>query len=142
MLPGVTRDSLLALAHDLGYAAEEGKISTDEWQAGNASGALTEVFACGTAAVITPVGTVKSASDEWTVGDGSPGPITMQLRQKLLALQTGREPDRTAGCTAWSDPPSAGGRSLAGGPAAEVDVGPAGRRPALALVPRSCRAEP
>ena len=93
LLPGITRDSLLALAHDLGYAAEEGKISTDEWQAGNASGALTEVFACGTAAVITPVGTVKSASDEWTVGDGSPGPVTMQLRQKLLALQNGREPD-------------------------------------------------
>ncbi len=93
LLPGITRDSLLALAHDLGYAAEEGKISTDEWQAGNASGALTEVFACGTAAVITPVGTVKSASDEWTVGDGSPGPVTMQLRQQLLALQNGREPD-------------------------------------------------
>ncbi len=93
LLPGITRDSLLALAHDLGYAAEEGKISTDEWQAGNASGALTEVFACGTAAVITPVGTVKSVSDEWTVGDGSPGPVTMQLRQKLLALQNGGEPD-------------------------------------------------
>jgi branched-chain amino acid aminotransferase len=93
LLPGITRDSLLALAHDLGCAAEEGKISTDEWQAGNASGALTEVFACGTAAVITPVGTVKSASDEWTVGDGSPGPVTMQLRQKLLSLQNGREPD-------------------------------------------------
>ena len=61
LLPGVTRDSLLTLASDLGYTAEEGKISTDEWREGNASGALTEVFACGTAAVITPVGAVKSA---------------------------------------------------------------------------------
>jgi branched-chain amino acid aminotransferase len=93
LLPGVTRDSLLTLAGDLGYAAEEGKISTDEWQSGNASGAITEVFACGTAAVITPVGSVKSANGEWTVGDGSPGPITMQLREHLLGIQTGREAD-------------------------------------------------
>ncbi len=93
LLPGVTRDSLLTLAHDLGYAAEEGKVSTDDWQRGNASGELTEVFACGTAAVITPVGQVKSAAGSWTVGDGRPGPITMQLRSMLLDMQTGRGPD-------------------------------------------------
>ena len=93
LLPGVTRDSLLTVAHDLGYTAEEGKISTDDWQAGNASGAISEVFACGTAAVITPVGSVKSSHGEWTVGDGSPGPITMQLRKTLLDLQTGASPD-------------------------------------------------
>jgi branched-chain amino acid aminotransferase len=93
LLPGVTRDSLLTLATELGYSAEEGKISTDEWREGNASGALTEVFACGTAAVITPVGQVKSAHGEWTVGDGGPGPITMQLREHLLAIQTGHASD-------------------------------------------------
>ncbi len=93
LLPGITRDSLLTLAHELGYGAEEGKISTDDWEAANASGELTEVFACGTAAVITPVGAVKSAHGSWTVGDGSPGPVTMQLRQKLLAIQTGQEAD-------------------------------------------------
>jgi branched-chain amino acid aminotransferase len=93
LLPGVTRDSLLSVAHDLGYAAEEGKVSTDDWQAGNASGELTEVFACGTAAVITPVGFVKSAHGEWTVGDGLPGPVTMRLRETLLGLQTGQKPD-------------------------------------------------
>jgi branched-chain amino acid aminotransferase len=93
LLPGVTRDTLLTVANDLGYSAEEGKISTDEWQAGNESGVLTEVFACGTAAVITPVGYVKSAHGDWTVGDGTPGPITMQLRAALLALQTGHAPD-------------------------------------------------
>lgn len=53
LLPGVTRDSLLKLAGDLGYLAEEGKISVDLWRAGCESGELTEVFACGTAAVIT-----------------------------------------------------------------------------------------
>ncbi|TAM89770.1 MAG: branched-chain amino acid aminotransferase [Jatrophihabitans sp.] len=93
LLPGVTRKSLLTLAADLGYGAEEGKISTDEWQAGNASGEITEVFACGTAAVITPVGAVKSAHGSWTVGNGEPGPITLQLREHLTGLQTGKEPD-------------------------------------------------
>jgi branched-chain amino acid aminotransferase len=89
LLAGVTRDSLLTLAGDLGYGAEEGMISTEDWRAGNASGEITEVFACGTAAVITPVGEVKSAQAEWTVGDGQPGPVTMRLRRALLDLQTG-----------------------------------------------------
>jgi branched-chain amino acid aminotransferase len=93
LLPGITRDSLLTVAAELGYTAEEGKISTDEWREGNASGAITEVFACGTAAVITPVGSVKSAHGSWTVGDGGSGPITMQLRERLLGLQTGRLAD-------------------------------------------------
>jgi branched-chain amino acid aminotransferase len=93
LLAGVTRDTLLTVASDLGYSAEEGKISTDDWQAGNESGVLTEVFACGTAAVITPVGFVKSAHGDWTVGDGTPGPITTQLREALLAVQTGHAPD-------------------------------------------------
>jgi branched-chain amino acid aminotransferase len=93
LLPGVTRDSLLTLAADLGYAVEEGKISTEEWQAGNDSGAITEVFACGTAAVITPVGAVKSATAEWTVGTGEPGPISVRLREQLTGIQTGALPD-------------------------------------------------
>ena len=96
LLPGVTRDSLLSVAADLGYACEEGKISTDDWHAGAASGELTEVFACGTAAVITPVGQVKSAEGEWTVGDGTPGPVAMHLRETLLAIQTGQSADQHA----------------------------------------------
>jgi branched-chain amino acid aminotransferase len=93
LLPGVTRLSLLDVARDLGYEAEEGRISTEDWQRGNESGEITEVFACGTAAVITPVGEVRSAQANWTVGDGKPGPISMQLRERLLALQLGEIPD-------------------------------------------------
>ncbi len=93
LLPGVTRDSLLTLASDLGLEAGEGRISTDDWQSGCAAGDLTEVFACGTAAVITPVGDVKAAGRSWTVGDGGTGPITAALRQRLLGIQTGTEPD-------------------------------------------------
>ena len=60
LLPGVTRDSLLELVRELGFTAEERRISTEEWQEGNASGAITEVFACGTAAVVTPIADVKA----------------------------------------------------------------------------------
>ncbi len=93
LLPGITRDSLLTLARHLGISAEEGRISMEQWRAGNASGEISEVFACGTAAVVTPVGTVKSADGQWTVGDGTPGPVTMRLRQALLDIQTGRAAD-------------------------------------------------
>jgi branched-chain amino acid aminotransferase len=93
LLPGITRDSLLKLARHLGIPAEEGRISIEDWQAGNASGEISEVFACGTAAVVTPVGSVKSAIGQWTVGDGQPGPVTMKLRHALLDIQTGRSED-------------------------------------------------
>lgn len=93
LLPGITRDSLLALAEHLGIPASEERISVEDWQAGNDSGEISEVFACGTAAVVTPVGTVKSSDAGWTVGDGSPGPVTMRLRQVLLDIQTGRGDD-------------------------------------------------
>jgi branched-chain amino acid aminotransferase len=93
LLPGVTRDALLRLAADLGYQAEEGRISIEEWRAGCADGSLTEVFACGTAAVITPVGAVKSARASWTVGDGKPGDITMRLRKSLVDIHRGAAPD-------------------------------------------------
>ncbi|MDQ6874276.1 MAG: branched-chain amino acid aminotransferase [Actinomycetota bacterium] len=94
LLAGVTRDALLTLAGDLGYQASEGRIDVDTWRAGNADGSITEVFACGTAAVITPVGSVKSTSHEWTVGDGNPGPVTTALREQLLGIQHGTTPDR------------------------------------------------
>jgi len=93
LLPGVTRDALLKLAADLGYKVEEGRISTEEWHDACADGSMTEVFACGTAAVITPVGAVKSAHGNWMVGDGGPGEISMRLRQSLVDIQRGVAPD-------------------------------------------------
>jgi len=93
LLHGITRDSLLKLGPDLGIPAHEGKISVADWRAGCASGEITEVFACGTAAVITPVGTVRSNSGGWLVGDGTPGPVTMRLREELVGIQTGTRPD-------------------------------------------------
>ncbi|GAB2480772.1 branched-chain amino acid transaminase [Jatrophihabitans fulvus] len=93
LLPGITRDSLLQVASDLGYVPEEGKISVDEWREGAESGQITEVFGCGTAAVVTPIGTVKGESGEFTVGDGTMGPVTSALRERLVGIQTGRVAD-------------------------------------------------
>lgn len=93
LLPGVTRDSILALAGELGLATEVRRISTDEWRESAASGRMSEAFACGTAAVITPVGQVKSSTGEFTVADGGSGEITMKLRGALLDLQHGRAAD-------------------------------------------------
>jgi len=93
LLHGITRDSLLKLGPDLGIPAHEGKISVEDWRTGCASGEITEVFACGTAAVITPVGMVRSPKGDWQIGDGTPGPVTTRLREELVGIQTGTRPD-------------------------------------------------
>jgi branched-chain amino acid aminotransferase len=93
LLAGVTRDSLLTLASELGYGVEERRISTDEWEKENESGELTEVFACGTAAVITPVGSVKYSDGHFTINGGGTGEVTMRLRDALLGIQRGTSPD-------------------------------------------------
>jgi len=93
LLPGVTRDSLLTLAADLGIQTAEGAISVADWREGCASGGITEVFACGTAATITPVGAVRGTGGDWPIGDGTEGPVTRQLREHLLGIQFGQFPD-------------------------------------------------
>jgi branched-chain amino acid aminotransferase len=93
LLPGITRDSLITVARELGHRVTERKISVDEWRSGVADGSITETFACGTAAVITPVGEVKARTGDFTVGTGEPGPLTMQLRAHLLDVQHGRVAD-------------------------------------------------
>ena len=89
LLPGITRDSILSVAKDLGYKVEEGMISVDDWRDGVSSGEITEIFACGTAAVVSPIGAAKSAAGTWTTGNGEPGPITQQIREHLLGIQHG-----------------------------------------------------
>ena len=93
LLPGVTRKSLLQIARDLGYEVEERLISTDEWQEAAESGAMSEALACGTAAVVTPVGTVKFEGGEFQVNGGQTGSITMQLREHLTGIQRGTVED-------------------------------------------------
>src|SRR5215469_13263831 len=93
LLPGVTRDSLLKLAPTMGIEAGEGRISVPDWRGGCASGEITEVFACGTAAVVTPVGAVDGSSGGWTIADGAPGAVTTWLKEELIGIQYGHRPD-------------------------------------------------
>jgi branched-chain amino acid aminotransferase len=93
LLPGITRDSLLQLGRDLGFDTEERKLTVREWRDDIATGRMTEVFACGTAAVITPVGFVKANGFEMTINGGENGPVAMALRDALLAIQHGTAPD-------------------------------------------------
>ena len=93
LLPGITRKSLLQVAEDLGYSTEERKITVEEWRSGVENGTITETMACGTAAVITPVGTVKSNEGEFTVNNNEAGEITMAMRERLRGIQTGEVED-------------------------------------------------
>lgn len=93
LLPGVTRDSILRLAEQAGYRTAERRISIDDVKAGLDSGELTEVFACGTAAVITPVGHLKGTGEDMVVGDGGSGKISLALRETLTGIQRGTVAD-------------------------------------------------
>lgn len=93
ILPGITRNSLIALAHDMGMTVREERYGIDQWKADAASGRLVEVFACGTAAVVAPIGTVKGKGYDLTVNGGEPGPVTAKLKKALTDIQFGRAPD-------------------------------------------------
>ena len=94
ILEGVTRDSLLAIAgrSDLDVVVEP--TSIEHLRAGAEHATLREAFACGTAAVIAPIGRFVHDGVELVLGDGTPGPVTMDLRRRLLDVQYGRTPDR------------------------------------------------
>lgn len=93
ILEGVTRDSVLTLARELGHDVVERKVSVDEWRDGTADGSITEVFACGTAAVITPIHAIKWHGGESIVPPISDGGVTMRIRQALVDIQYGRAAD-------------------------------------------------
>jgi branched-chain amino acid aminotransferase len=94
ILEGITRSAIIELARKKGRRVEERKLDIDEWRQGVASGEITEIFACGTAAVVTPVGTLR-----WDGGEVSgaatdeAGPLTLEIRQDLVDLQFGRAED-------------------------------------------------
>jgi branched-chain amino acid aminotransferase len=91
ILEGITRQSIFQFAQEYGLRTIERPVSIEEWKAGIVNGDIKEIFACGTAAVITPVG--KLVWDGGSVGDGSVGEITTKLRTALMDVQFGRAPD-------------------------------------------------
>ncbi len=94
ILEGVTRSSILRLAQDRGRSVSERQIPLTEVVEGLRSGRIAEVFACGTAAVVTPVGRLASDTFDATVGTGEPGELTTAIRDELTSIQYGRTPDR------------------------------------------------
>ncbi len=93
ILEGITRDSVLTLARAQGLNVREERYAMDQWRADAESGRLVEVFACGTAAVVTPVGTVKSTQGDFTIGAGGAGQMTQKIRTKLVDIQRGAAAD-------------------------------------------------
>ncbi len=93
ILEGITRDSILQLAEDRGHTVERRRISITEWREGVANGDIVEMFACGTAAVVTPIGQI--VAEDFTIGDADApaGELTMSLREELTDIQYGRRPD-------------------------------------------------
>ena len=94
ILRGVTRKSLIRLIEDRGIDVQEREISLAEVRSGIASGDIAEVFACGTAAVITPIGHFKSSAETLSLPGSEPGPLTLSLREELTGIQYGRVEDR------------------------------------------------
>lgn len=93
ILPGITRDSIIALAKDAGTRVREEAYTIEQWRADAASGKLKESFACGTAAVISPIGKVCSASGDFLINGGTAGPVATMMRKKLVDIQYGRVAD-------------------------------------------------
>ena len=94
ILPGITRDSLNTLARAAGMTVREERYSFQQWREDAASGRLREAFACGTAAVVTPIGKIKFSGGEAIIGDGAhAGPITKKLKDTLVQIQRGESND-------------------------------------------------
>ena len=94
ILPGITRESVMKLAREAGYTVSETPYSFDQWKEDAASGRLREAFACGTAAVIAGIGTVKYPGGTFAIGNSGDGEITSELRSRLIGVQRGTVEDR------------------------------------------------
>ena len=94
ILEGVTRSSILQLLGDRGHEIVERRILLSEVRDGLRDGSITEVFACGTAAVVTPIGRLAGEGFDLPIAGGGPGEVTMAVREELTDIQNGRRADR------------------------------------------------
>ena len=93
ILDGITRDSLLVLAHDLDIPVEERPVSVEEIANGLTAGTLTEAFGVGTAAVISPIAKIGINGTNFNLPEYRPGSVHRRLKQELTAMRTGKAPD-------------------------------------------------
>lgn len=93
ILPGITRNSVIELARERGMKVEERAYTFEEWRQDAESGRLQECFACGTAAVLAGIGTVKHEGGEFRIGNGETGTFTTSLREQLVGIQKGATND-------------------------------------------------
>ena len=93
ILPGITRDSVIALAKSWNIPVSERKISIDEVMTAHEDGRLQEIFGSGTAAVISPVGELKYGDRVITIGGNQVGPVAQRMFNALIDIQYGHVPD-------------------------------------------------
>lgn len=93
ILEGVTRSSVLTLLAEAGHDVREAPVRLADVRAGLEDGSVTEVFACGTAAVVTPIGRLASDDFDLVIGDGGIGAVTGAVRARLTDIQYGRAED-------------------------------------------------
>ena len=93
ILPGITRKSCVELLKSKGVPVEERLLSADELIAAARSGALTEAWGTGTAAVVSPIGELGFRGEKFVVGGGKIGKLTQSLYDELTAIQWGKEAD-------------------------------------------------
>ncbi|EUK18881.1 branched-chain amino acid aminotransferase [Commensalibacter papalotli (ex Servin-Garciduenas et al. 2014)] len=93
ILPGVTRNSIITLAKEKGITVREERYSAEQWIKDIELGKIREVFACGTAAVVTPIGFVKNKEGEYQIHDGNPGKLTQEIHKMLVDIQYGNATD-------------------------------------------------
>ena len=93
ILPGVTRDSILRMAPDLGFEASEDRIDVEEMLRDVETGRISEVFAMGTGAVIAPVGQFRYRGKDYTVNGNRTGPVAQRVFDALTDIQYGRTED-------------------------------------------------
>ena len=94
ILPGITRNSIIALARQAGLSVVEQPYSFESWRADAASGRVRETFACGTAAVVAAIGEVRFEGGSFQIADAGTGPVTSRLRDELVGIQRGAVPDQ------------------------------------------------
>ncbi len=93
ILPGVTRNSVIAVCKHWGYEVEERKVSVDELVTAAQNGDLEEVWGTGTAAVVSPVGKLRYKDDVMSIGGGNIGELTQKLYDEITGIQWGKKDD-------------------------------------------------